>query len=83
LGVHCGHWDRHADERRRNYNVVHAYFHGPSRRLPFPVVSIADASLRMLDSGSGQKLSLGGDGVKQQLTKQICDKILDQGKSML
>jgi hypothetical protein len=45
--------------------------------------SFTDGSNGVLDTGSGQKLSLGGDGVKQQLTKQICDKILDQGKSML
>ncbi|SIO18050.1 DUF2501 domain-containing protein [Paraburkholderia phenazinium] len=42
-----------------------------------------DGANGVVDTGSGQKLSLGGDGVKQQLTKQICDKILDQGKSML
>jgi hypothetical protein len=42
-----------------------------------------DGAKGIVDTGSGQKLSLGGDGVKQQLTKQICDKILDQGKSML
>ena len=45
--------------------------------------SYSDGAKGILDTGSGQKLSLGGDGVKQQLTKQICDKILDQGKSML
>jgi hypothetical protein len=45
--------------------------------------SYTDGAKGVLDTGSGQKLSLGGDGVKQQLTKQICDKILDQGKSML
>ena len=45
--------------------------------------SYTDGASGILDTGSGQKLSLGGDGVKQQLTKQICDKILDQGKSML
>jgi hypothetical protein len=45
--------------------------------------SYTDGTSGILDTGSGQKLSLGGDGVKQQLTKQICDKILDQGKSML
>jgi hypothetical protein len=45
--------------------------------------SYTDGANGILDTGSGQKLSLGGDGVKQQLTKQICDKILDQGKSML
>jgi hypothetical protein len=42
-----------------------------------------DGAKGILDTGSGQKLSLGGVGVEQQLTKQICDKILEQGKSML
>jgi hypothetical protein len=42
-----------------------------------------DGASGILDTGSGQKLNLGGDGVKQQLTKQICDKILEQGKSLL
>ncbi|WP_118185966.1 DUF2501 domain-containing protein [Paraburkholderia phosphatilytica] len=45
--------------------------------------SYTDGAKGIVDTGSGQKLSLGGDGMKQQLTKQICDKILDQGKSML
>jgi hypothetical protein len=45
--------------------------------------SYTDGAKGILDTGSGQKLSLGGDGAQQQLTKQICDKILEQGKSML
>jgi Protein of unknown function (DUF2501) len=40
-----------------------------------------DGAKGIVDTGNGQKLSLCG--VKQQLTRQICDKILDQGKSML
>jgi hypothetical protein len=37
----------------------------------------------ILDSGNGTKVDLSGSGLKQQATKQICDKILSQGKSML
>ncbi|MFM0043395.1 YjjA family protein [Paraburkholderia sediminicola] len=37
----------------------------------------------ILSSSSGQQLDLSGGGLKQQATKQICDKILAQGKSML
>ncbi len=37
----------------------------------------------ILDSGNGKKIDLSGGGLKQQVTKQICDKILSQGKSML
>ena len=43
--------------------------------------SYTDGTKGIVDTGNGQKLSLGGS-VKQQLTRQICDKILDQGKSM-
>ncbi|BAX57746.1 DUF2501 domain-containing protein [Burkholderia stabilis] len=37
----------------------------------------------ILDAGNGSKLDLSGGGLKQQLTKQICDKVLTQGKSLL
>jgi hypothetical protein len=37
----------------------------------------------ILSSSDGSQLDLSTGGVKKQLTKQICDKILDQGKSML
>jgi hypothetical protein len=42
-----------------------------------------DGSKGILDSGNGKKVDLSGGGLKEQLTKQICDKILAQGKSML
>lgn len=42
-----------------------------------------DGASGVLNSGNGQKLDLSGGGLKQQATKQICDKILSQGKSML
>ncbi|WGS52241.1 DUF2501 domain-containing protein [Paraburkholderia sp. D15] len=37
----------------------------------------------ILKSGNGQQLDLSGGGLKQQITKQVCDKILAQGKSLL
>ena len=36
----------------------------------------------ILTSSSGSQLDLGGGGMKKQVTKQICDKVLEQGKSM-
>lgn len=36
----------------------------------------------VLDAGSGKTLDLGGDGVKQALAKQVCDRVLAQAKSM-
>ncbi|WP_459624937.1 YjjA family protein [Burkholderia sp. 3C] len=37
----------------------------------------------ILDAGNGKTLDLSGAGVKQQLTKQVCDKVLTQAKSLL
>ncbi|KVG33752.1 DUF2501 domain-containing protein [Burkholderia diffusa] len=37
----------------------------------------------ILDAGNGSKLDLSGGGLKQQVTKRICDKVLAQGKSLL
>ncbi len=37
----------------------------------------------ILSSSDGSQLDLSAGGLKKQATKQICDKILDQGKSML
>ncbi|HGF4019652.1 TPA: DUF2501 domain-containing protein, partial [Burkholderia cenocepacia] len=37
----------------------------------------------ILDAGNGSKLDLSGGGLKQQVTKQICDKVLTQAKSLL
>jgi hypothetical protein len=42
-----------------------------------------DGSKGVLDSGNGQKVDLSGGGLKEQVTKQVCDKILEQGKSLL
>ncbi|WP_186156161.1 DUF2501 domain-containing protein [Burkholderia gladioli] len=43
----------------------------------------ASGSDGILDGGNGKTLDLSGGGLKQQLTKQICDKVLTQAKSML
>jgi hypothetical protein len=37
----------------------------------------------ILSSSDGGQLDLSGGGMKKQFTKQVCDKILAQGKSML
>jgi hypothetical protein len=37
----------------------------------------------ILTAGNGQKLDLTGGGLKEEATKQVCDKILSQAKSML
>jgi hypothetical protein len=38
----------------------------------------------ILSAGNGQKVSLGGQGsLKEKLTHQVCEKILQQGKSLL
>ncbi|CAG4908495.1 DUF2501 domain-containing protein [Paraburkholderia gardini] len=42
-----------------------------------------DGSKGILNSGDGKQLDLSGGGLQQQITKQVCDKILAQGKSML
>ncbi|HET8610134.1 MAG TPA: DUF2501 domain-containing protein [Burkholderiales bacterium] len=42
-----------------------------------------DGAKGILNSSNGKQLDLSGGGLKQQVTKQICDKVLAQGKSML
>lgn len=37
----------------------------------------------ILSSSDGGTLDLSGGGLKKQVTKQICDQVLDQGKSLL
>ncbi|CAG9250237.1 DUF2501 domain-containing protein [Paraburkholderia unamae] len=37
----------------------------------------------ILTAGNGQQLDLSGGGLKEAATKQVCDKILSQAKSML
>ncbi|RZT42149.1 DUF2501 domain-containing protein [Cupriavidus agavae] len=42
-----------------------------------------EGSRGMLSTSSGSKLDLSGGGLKAEITKQVCEKILAQGKSML
>jgi hypothetical protein len=42
-----------------------------------------DGAKGILNSGDGKSVDLSGGGLKEQLTKQVCDKILAQGKSLL
>jgi hypothetical protein len=37
----------------------------------------------ILSSSDGKKLDLSGGGLKAKMTKQVCDQILAQGKSLL
>jgi hypothetical protein len=37
----------------------------------------------ILSGSDGSTLDLSGGGLKKQVTKQICDTVLDQGKSFL
>lgn len=43
----------------------------------------SDGSHGILSTSSGSKLDLSGSGLKAEVTKQVCDKILSQAKSML
>ncbi|MGH9440062.1 MAG: DUF2501 domain-containing protein [Terriglobia bacterium] len=43
----------------------------------------ADGAKGILSGSNGKQLDLSGGGLKQRVTKQICDKVLAQGKSML
>ncbi|WP_428536252.1 DUF2501 domain-containing protein [Rhodopila sp.] len=37
----------------------------------------------VLDTGNGQNYSLGGGGIKGQITQKVCDQILQHAKSLL
>jgi hypothetical protein len=43
----------------------------------------ADGEKGILNSSNGKQLDLGGGGLKDKITKQVCDTILSQAKSML
>lgn len=51
--------------------------------LPSSDEDYSDGSKGILKSSNGKPLNLSGGGLKEQVTKQICDKILAQGKSLL
>ena len=42
-----------------------------------------DGAKGLLNSSDGKKVDLSAAGLKEQVTKQVCDTILAQGKSML
>lgn len=42
-----------------------------------------DGSRGILSTSGGNKLDLSSSGLKAEVTRQVCDKILAQGKSML
>ncbi|AZG07623.1 DUF2501 domain-containing protein [Pigmentiphaga sp. H8] len=37
----------------------------------------------ILGGNSGQKMELGGGGLKQQITEKVCDQVLEYGQSLL
>jgi hypothetical protein len=42
-----------------------------------------DGTQGLLHTGNGQNFGLGGDGIKAQITKKICDQVLQHAKSFL
>jgi hypothetical protein len=50
---------------------------------PAPESGYAEGTQGVLKTGDGKQLDLSGGGLKEQATKQICDKVLSQAKSML
>jgi hypothetical protein len=50
---------------------------------PPPESGYAEGAQGLLKSGDGRQLDLSGGGLKAQATKQICDRVLSQAKSML
>jgi hypothetical protein len=50
---------------------------------PPPDSGYAEGAQGVLKSGDGKQVDLSGGGLKEQATKQVCDKVLAQAKSML
>ena len=42
-----------------------------------------DGSRGLLQTGNGQNFSLGGGGIKAQVTQKVCDQVLQHAKSLL
>lgn len=42
-----------------------------------------DGAKGILNSASGNKVDLGGGGLKAEVTRQVCDTVLSQAKSLL
>ena len=45
--------------------------------------ALRDAPSGILTAGNGSQLNLSGGGLKAAATREVCDKVLSQGKSML
>jgi hypothetical protein len=43
----------------------------------------SDGARGILNSAGGGKLDLGGGGLKAEVTRQVCDRVLSQAKSLL
>ena len=50
---------------------------------PAPGSGYADGAKGLLKSSDGKQLDLSGSGLQAQVSKQICDRVLAQAKSML
>jgi hypothetical protein len=50
---------------------------------PAPDSGYEEGANGVLKSGDGKQLDLSGSGLQAQATKQVCDRILAQAKSML
>ncbi|CAM2140692.1 DUF2501 domain-containing protein [Pararobbsia alpina] len=56
---------------------------GQTQGSPTSDSGYTDGAKGLLDSNGGKQLDLSGGGLKAEATKQVCDKILSQAKSML
>jgi len=50
---------------------------------PAPESGYAEGAQGLLKTGDGKQLDLSGGGLQEQATRQVCDHILSQAKSML
>jgi hypothetical protein len=50
---------------------------------PAPDSGYAEGAQGLLKSGDGKQLDLSGGGLQAQASKQICDQVLSQAKSLL
>jgi hypothetical protein len=50
---------------------------------PAPDSGYAEGAQGVLKSGDGKQVDLSGGGLKAKATKQVCDRVLAQAKSML
>ena len=50
---------------------------------PAPDSGYAEGAQGLLKSGDGKQLDLSGGGLQAQATKQVCDQVFSQAKSLL